>query len=142
MNYKKLTINLVFIFLGLGALHAQKGLTYGGGEAKGSGDIVSYSIGQAVYTTNKSNLGSMAQDVQQSFDLEAIDELIEMSVYPNPTTNYLILEVENTDMLSYRLFDIRGKLIEIPSHTKSTDYKTHLFKTFPDFNIPSLFDTV
>jgi hypothetical protein len=35
-----------------------------------------------------------------------------MSVYPNPTTNYLTLKTEDNANLSYQLYDLQGKVIE------------------------------
>jgi len=35
-----------------------------------------------------------------------------MSVYPNPTTDYLTLKVEDNSNLSYQLHDLQGKVIE------------------------------
>ena len=37
---------------------------------------------------------------------------LEMNVYPNPTTDYLTLKVEESKGLSYQLFDMQGKVIE------------------------------
>ncbi len=39
---------------------------------------------------------------------------LEVSAYPNPTTNYLTLNIGNTALstLNFKLYDITGKLIE------------------------------
>jgi len=111
---------MVFLFSsGLTSLHAQIAIPASGGNATGNG-TVSYSIGQVVYTVN-TNLGSVAQGVQQPYEISVItaiedakDISLIFSVYPNPTTDFLKLKVMNYDMenLSYWLYGVSGNLIE------------------------------
>ena len=85
----------------------------------GSGGTSSYSVGQVVYTTNTGANGSVAQGVQQVYDISTssgnkiTDIILEMSVYPNPTKDNLTLKFDNNKYsgLSYQLFDINGKII-------------------------------
>jgi hypothetical protein len=99
-------------------LYAQESSTTAGGEATGTGGTASYSVGQVVYTTNTGTNGSVAQGVQQPYEISitvGINETsinLELSVYPNPTTNYLTLKVEDNANLSYQLFDLQGKVLE------------------------------
>ena len=116
------TLRLVMVFLfssGLTSLHAQIAIPASGGNATGNG-TVSYSIGQVVYTVN-TNLGSVAQGVQQPYEISVItaiedakDISLVFSIYPNPTTDFLKLKVMNYDMenLSYWLYGVNGNLIE------------------------------
>jgi len=126
MKHKKTIFSVAFLLLGLGGLHAQESPTATGGEAKGVGGTVSYSLGQVVYTTNTGSNGSVEQGVQQPYEISAtvgINESsisLEMSVYPNPTTNYLTLKVEITKNLSYQLFDMQGKVIASKKITDNT----------------------
>ena len=97
---------------------AQENTTASGGEGSGTGGTASYTVGQVVYTTNVGTGGSVAQGVQQPFEISVTTGLnettvnLEMSVYPNPTINYLTLKVEEIDLLTYQLFDTQGKVIE------------------------------
>lgn len=117
---KKTIISIAFLLFGLGGLYAQESPTAAGGDAVGSGGTVAYSVGQVVYTTNTGTNGSEAQGVQQPYEISTtvgIDETtihLEMSVYPNPTTNYLQLKVESEKLesLTYQLIDMQGKVIE------------------------------
>ena len=126
MKHKKTIFSVAFLLLGLGGLHAQESPTATGGEATGVGGSASYSIGQVVYTTNTGSNGSVEQGVQQPYEISAtvgINESsisLEMSVYPNPTTNYLTLKVEITKNLSYQLFDMQGKVIASKKITDNT----------------------
>ena len=125
MKYKKLKFSAVLLLgLGLTGLQAQESVNATGGNASGSGGTVSYSVGQVVYTTNIGTNGSVAQGVQQPFEISvvlAIEEAkginLTVSAYPNPTTDYLTLEVDASTTLSiqsmaYQLYDMQGKLLQ------------------------------
>ena len=126
MKHKKTIFSVAFLLLGLGGLHAQESPTAAGGEAIGVGGSASYSVGQVVYTTNTGSNGSVEQGVQQPYEISATGGInessisLEMSVYPNPTTNYLTLKVEITENLSYHLFDMQGKVIVSKKITDNT----------------------
>jgi len=123
MNYKKTRTSAMFLFLGLAGLHAQENPTASGGDASGSGGSAAYSVGQIVYTTNAGITGSVAQGVQQPYEISITAGLLEtdiklnLSAYPNPTTNYLMLQIDvsaalSNQSMSYQLYDISGKLLE------------------------------
>ncbi len=119
MKIKKSITSIVFLLLNTVVLNAQENSTSSGGEATGSGGIVSYSVGQVIYTTSIGTNGSVAQGVQQPYEISStagVNETsihLELSVYPNPTTNFLTLKTEGGANLSYQIVDIKGKEIEI-----------------------------
>lgn len=121
MKHKKLKFIVIFLMLfSILGLKAQQTTGASGGEALGSGGTVSYSVGQIVYTTNNGTNGSMAQGVQQPFEISVVLGIEEangihlMTVFPNPTTNFVVVEIENYDVtdLTYQLVDTNGRLIE------------------------------
>ena len=120
MLFNRVTASAVFLLLGLGGLRAQEATTATGGEASGTGGTASYSVGQVAYTTNTGTNGSVAQGVQHSYEISTIVGIdvkninLELSVYPNPTTDFLNLKIGNYDNenLSYQLYDMQGKLLE------------------------------
>ena len=120
MKHKKVIASTAFLLLGLGGLHAQENPTTSGGDATGSGGTSSYSVGQIVYTTDVGTNGSVAKGVQQPFEISTVTGIevntinLELFVYPNPTTNFLSLQVasEKLESLSYQLYDLQGKVIE------------------------------
>ena len=118
MKHKKTITSITFLLLGLGGLYAQESPTTAGGEATGTGGTASYSVGQVVYTTATGTNGSLAQGVQQPYEISTtvgIKETaitLELSVYPNPTSDYLTLKVEDNTELNYQLYDLQGKVIE------------------------------
>ncbi len=103
--------------LGLTGLQAQTTVPASGGRAKGTGGSVSYSIGQVVYTTNSGANGSVAQGVQQPFEIsviKGIKESITVSAYPNPTTDFITLEVKEFELSNFhfQMNDINGKILQ------------------------------
>ena len=100
--------------------HAQQASVSAGNNATGSGGSSSYSIGQVVYTTNTGTTGSIAQGVQQPYEISSLgtdnfsDIVLKWSAYPNPTSNILTLDIKNYDLssLSYEMIDLSGKIIE------------------------------
>ena len=119
---------LLLVCLALTELQAQEVIPCAGGMAAGNGGSASYSIGQVVYTSYIVTTGSVAQGVQQPYEVTLINGINEtgridliVSAYPNPTTDYLTLKVSNLELpnditgysvLSFQLFDISGNLLE------------------------------
>lgn len=125
MRQKRLKLSAVLLLgLGLTGLQAQESVPATGGNASGSGGSASYSIGQMVYTTNTGTNGSVAQGVQQPYEISVITGIEEAkgislncSAYPNPTIEFITLKVDasatlSIQLLSYQLYDISGKLLE------------------------------
>ena len=122
MRLKRLKLSAILLLgLGLTGLQAQTSVNATGGDATGSGGSASYSVGQIAYTTNTGTNGSVSEGVQQPFEIsvvtgieEAKDIFLNFSAYPNPTTDYLELKVENLQLseLSYKLYDISGKVYQ------------------------------
>ena len=101
-----------------------------GGDASGSGGTVAYSVGQIVYTTSTGTTGSVAQGVEQAYEISSVGIKetalnISLSVFPNPTSDYLTLKVEdyNNEALSYHLIDEQGKLV---LNEQITNQDTHV----------------
>jgi len=121
MKMKDKKVKLCALLLGLGlTAQAQKAMATTGGNASGSGGSISYSVGQIVYKTTSSSIGSAAQGVQQPYEISVLSGLEEaeginlvLLAYPNPATDYVTLKVENYKLenLTYQLFDNSGKLL-------------------------------
>ena len=98
--------NVFFGILFLGAVHvyAQTAVPSAGGNATGSTGNVSFSVGQIVYTTNSGSAGTVAQGVQQPFEIQTVLGVnnfninLQMMVYPNPATNALSLEIKEYNL--------------------------------------------
>lgn len=119
---KQIKLNAVAILLfGFGLTsQAQQATTASGGDASGGGGTVAYSVGQIVFTTYTGSNGSVAQGVQQPYEISIVLGLedkeisLNLQAYPNPTSDYLILNVGKAELseLSFHLVDLNGKLIE------------------------------
>ena len=114
-------------------LTAQETITTTGGDASGSGGSASYSVGQVSYQTYTGTNGSVAEGVQQPFEISMVTSVEEanginlsISAYPNPASDYLTLEVKDYDFsnLTYQLYDIHGKLLQ---NEKITGNQTSIF---------------
>ena len=122
MRHKRLKLSAVLLLgLGLTGLQAQESINATCNNASGSGGSASYSVGQVVYTTNTGTNGSVAQGVQQAFEISVVTGLEEakginlsVSAYPNPTTDYLTLEVKDVELLNlhFQMYDMNGKLLQ------------------------------
>jgi hypothetical protein len=100
-------------------LQAQESPVGAGGDATGAGGSVSYSVGQVVYITYTGSNGSVAQGVQQPYEISTsgIDDLagitLEIAVYPNPTTSFVNLKIKDvpTNSMCFLLVDLNGQQI-------------------------------
>lgn len=120
MRYKQIKLGVVlFLGIGLTELQAQEAVPPAGGNASGSGGIVSYTVGQVVYTTNTGTNGSELQGVQQAYEIFTVgikDEIttnISLTIFPNPTIENLTLQVQNfkDEKLNFQLYDFQGRLL-------------------------------
>ncbi len=120
---------LLLLIIGLTGLQAQETIPATGGDASGSGGSASYTIGQIGFQTHTGTNGSVAEGVQQPYEISVITGLEEaqninlsVSAYPNPTTDHLTLTVEGYEIsdLRFQLYDIQGKLLQ---NEKITDSK-------------------
>jgi hypothetical protein len=122
MKHERKIIIILFLF-GLVTMvtHAQETITTAGGNATGSDGSVSYTVGQIIYNTISGTIGSVAQGVQQPYEISVVTDVkntedinLKCLVYPNPTGGITKLVFESTEFenLSYRLFDINGVLMQ------------------------------
>src|SRR6056297_4018314 len=107
-------ILLTFAF-SLSTVSAQESVNATGGNALGSGGSASYSVGQVAYQTHTGTNGSVSEGVQQPFEISVVTGIEEakginlsVSAYPNPTTDYLTLRIDELEIsnLSFQLYDM------------------------------------
>ena len=121
MKHKKLNLCAVLLLgLGLSGIQAQETLPASGGKALGGGGEVNYTVGQVVYTTITGTNGTVAQGVQQPFEISVTTGIeqakgitLSLTAYPNPTTDFIILKVEDfkVENLCYQVSDLNGKVL-------------------------------
>jgi hypothetical protein len=112
---------LVLLCTGLIELEAQNAIIPTGSNASGTGGTASYTFGQVVYSSLYGTNGGIIQGVQQPFEITietGIDNTegisLEISVHPNPVTDYLILGFKDYEIkdLRYHLYDMNGNILE------------------------------
>lgn len=83
---------LLLIGFSITILHAQATIPATGGNAAGSGGSVSYTVGQITCNFLSGTNGTIAQGVQQPYEISVVTAIetareisLECTVYPNPT---------------------------------------------------------
>ena len=111
---------ILLLICGSFNLSAQNNNVSSGGQASSSAGSVSYSVGQIAYSSLSGTNGSLIQGVQQPYEISIITSIndlttdIKAQVYPNPTTDQLILSVGTEDYKNLRfvLVDLQGKVLK------------------------------
>jgi hypothetical protein len=102
------------------SLHAQNTIPASGGEASGNNGSTSYTVGQLFYSLHTGTNGSVAEGVQQPFEISVVVGIdnaraiaLNCKAYPNPAIDLLTLEVDKLDDkdLYYQLCDAAGKIL-------------------------------
>ena len=122
MQHRRVKLIVVlWLGLGLAGLKAQEAIPATGGNAYGSGGSLNYTVGQVIYQTYTGINASIAEGLQQPYEISVVTEIkkawgitLSVSAYPNPATEYFLLEVENelAADLSFQLYDMRGRLLQ------------------------------
>ena len=118
---KLFALGVLFLFMICGSIAtAQESVNATGGNASGSGGSSSYTVGQVTYQTHHGTSGTVAEGVQHPYEIwvvtsidEAVGITLNISAYPNPTKDFLTLEIRDFDPtgLTYQLFDMSGKIL-------------------------------
>lgn len=115
---KKTFVLTIVLLLARGSLFAQSTTVSAGGDDQNSSGSLSYTIGQTVYTTSTNSNEEILQGIQVPYDISIlvstndwVSNSIELSIYPNPTEDFIKLETNNevlADNLYYELHNSRG----------------------------------
>ena len=124
MNSKLKNLKVLWVasllFIAFSSAQAQESINASGGKASGSGGSSSFSVGQVVFQTHEGTAVTMSEGVQQPYEIwvvtsidEALAITLSLSAYPNPTKDFLTLEIRDFDPigLTYQLFDMSGKVL-------------------------------
>ena len=125
--YNKSIFFLVMIF-SITSMQAQSVENTAGGSVAGSGGSASYSAGNVFYKELYGSNGSATPGIQHPFEIIptlGIDQQfikLELSVYPNPFTDFLnlIIDSENKTQYSLELYDFKGTLLRSESMRSKT----------------------
>jgi len=114
MPRKKLMLILV-LFIAVISTKAQEVVSSGGDYHETSNGSLSWTIGEPI-TETSSNGNTITQGFQQSrLTITNISEInsseIEVSVYPNPTNEFITIKVSENQHYTIQLFNLNGKLL-------------------------------
>lgn len=137
MNGLKFFMKLVtFVIFTQAASFAQQSTVASGGNIAGNGGSISYSVGQVAYETITSQSYSIAQGVQQPYeifstDVEDLFDDFETMVYPNPATDMVNVRISEIYFRKpdFRLLDINGK--ELKNGSLSQRETSIPFSSYP-----------
>lgn len=102
------------------SLFSQETVPASGGIASGAEGTIHYTIGQIVYSSFNTTNGSVAQGIQQPYEIftpvgiETSDIQLDIVAYPNPTSHAVNISIDNVvnKQLTYQFIDIQGKILE------------------------------
>jgi len=121
---------LIFYFLLYTVLNsqAQQGTVASGGDDYGIGGSMSFSIGQIDYSTEIGAGIKITEGLQQPYKVSVIADTSNnptISIYPTLTNDFVTLSFQNTNIenITYKLYDVLGKLIE---KQKINDNQTYI----------------
>ncbi len=101
---------------------AQQTLPAAGGKAKGSGGVVTYTVGQVTQATLTGDGKTVFQGVQIPYEIYVVTGKKEYPgitlacrIYPNPVADHLTLKIEQDSPVNFTasLFNLAGKRIRI-----------------------------
>lgn len=131
---KKLVLtSIILIFFGnMSLVNAQESITVSGGNATGENGSLSYSVGQVFYSESMGGNGSIAEGLQQAYEIYVLPNVKEIlassfgiEAYPNPAMDYisLIFEKYPSISLQFQLFDMQGNIL---LGSKVANQETHI----------------
>lgn len=121
------TSDLCFVILlfsysfALTGLSAQETVNASGADATSDGGSISYSVGQITSANYTISSASVAEGVQQPFEISILTAIentdntqLTITAFPNPSTDYLTLKITNLELsnLAFQLYDVSGKLLQ------------------------------
>ncbi len=129
------------------SIYGQQSINASGGNAT-QGNL-SFSIGQIAYNSTYNTYYSISEGVIQNYEIstsssikEAQDIQLSIYTYPNPTTEYITLQIGNYSFstLQFYLYDVTGSVVLrsditkfttkiITNNLKSGNYIAKLFDT-------------
>jgi len=100
--------------IGFGQVATPSVVSSSGDSYSNGGVIMDYTLGEIVVETHINSTTILTQGFHQgilkvSTNVENID--IKTKIYPNPTTNFIIIELEKNVNADILVYDINGKIV-------------------------------
>ena len=112
---KKLLLILIALpMIGFGQVTNPSVVSSSGDSYNNGGVIMDYTLGEIVVETHSNSTAILTQGFHQG-DLKVTTAVVNLDIktkiYPNPTTNFLIVELEKNVNAELLVYDINGKLV-------------------------------
>jgi hypothetical protein len=111
---KGLLILLCLPILGFGQVTSPSVVSSSGDSYSNGNVIMDYTLGEIVVETHTNSTTILTQGFHQEIlkiTTEVVNIDIKTKVYPNPTTNFLIVELEKNVNADILVYDINGKIV-------------------------------
>ena len=111
---KLLLILLCFPMIGFGQVTTPSVVSSSGDSYSNGNIIMDYTLGEIVIETFSNNANILTQGFHQgvlNVTTAVINLDIKTKIYPNPTTNLLIIELEKNVNAELLVYDINGKIV-------------------------------
>jgi hypothetical protein len=121
MKYTKISVCFFSLIICCLTIKAQNVIPASGGNGAGAGGSVSYTVGQVANATLSGSGGTVAQGVQQPYEISVVTAIknteeinLKCYIYPNPAADVtkLVFESPEYENMRFRLFDINGVLLQ------------------------------
>ena len=111
---KLLLILLCLPMIGFGQVTSPSVVSSSGDSYSNGNIIMDYTLGEIVVETHTNSTTILTQGFHQGIlkvntSVENID--IKTKIYPNPTTNFIIIELEKNVNADILVYDINGKIV-------------------------------
>ena len=112
---KKLLLILFCLpMIGFGQILSPSVVSSSGASYSNGGVIMDFTLGEIVIETFSNNANILTQGFHQGIIkivLSVSDIDIKTKIYPNPTTNFIIIELEKNVNAELLVYDINGKIV-------------------------------
>ena len=109
-----LLILLCLPMIGFGQILSPSVVSSSGASYSNGGVIMDFTLGEIVIETFSNNANILTQGFHQGIIkivLSVSDIDIKTKIYPNPTTNFIIIELEKNVNADILVYDINGKIV-------------------------------
>ena len=112
---KKLLLILIALpLIGFGQVATPSVVSSSGDSYSNGGIMMDYTLGEIVVETFSNSANILTQGFHQG-DLKVTTAVVNLDIktkiYPNPTTNFLIIELEKNVNAELLVYDINGKIV-------------------------------
>ena len=100
--------------IGFGQILSPSVVSSSGASYSNGGVIMDFTLGEIVIETFSNNANILTQGFHQGIIkivLSVSDIDIKTKIYPNPTTNFIIIELEKNVNADILVYDINGKIV-------------------------------